>query len=540
RQIVIQNKVRVEKAITEKRIEYYTNISHEFKTPLSLILSPVEELIQSHKSSDFAKQKGMQIRKNATYLKRLIEQILDFRKIREGKMQLKVSEVNLVEFFREIYLVFLPLANKMGIIFDYDCSMEICMGYVDVRQLEKITYNLVSNAFRYTPSGKEVKLVLNLNPADQKIEMRVEDQGDGIDEQELPKIFDRFYNSKNSSGIGLFFTKEMVNLHHGEIDAYNNEKGGASFRFQIPIAKAAYSDDEINVNSQPQIAFNLKSIDDIEAIVSNRIVAENVHHHVVDYIETILVIEDNDEMRNYLSSELSEKYKVIEAGDGERGIELAKANQPDLILSDVIMPKVNGYDLTQALKENFDTSHIPIILLTGESSEEKQILGAKCGADDFIVKPFNKEYLLTKIEKTIISRKKLRKRFERDMVNQVKQNGSQSSRESEFMSKVQELINLNLSSPDLNVEFLVEKIGISRTLFFKRMKSASGYAPNEYLRIIKMKEAAKLLTTTDKSISEISYAVGFTDSNYFSKTFKKHFGETPSVYKHANIKKSLI
>lgn len=540
RQIVIKNKIRVEKAINEKRIEYYTNISHEFKTPLSLILSPVEELIQSHKSSDFAKQKGMQIRRNATYLKRLIDQILDFRKIREGKMQLKVSEVNLIEFFREIYMVFLPLSNKMGILFDYDYNVDKGEGYADIRQLEKIIYNLISNAFRHTPVGKEVRLVVNFSAADQMVEIRVEDEGEGIDEQELPKIFERFYNSKSSTGIGLFFTREMVNLHHGEIDVYNNEKGGASFRIQIPISKAAYAEDEIDDISQPQIAFNLKSIDDIEAIVSNRITSDSVHRHVVDYIETVLVIEDNDEMRNYLSSELSKKYKVVEAGDGERGIELAKIHQPDLILSDVIMPKVNGYELSQTLKENFDTSHIPIILLTGESTDEKRIMGVKSGADDFIVKPFNKDYLLAKIEKTITSRKKLRKRFERDVVNQIKQNGNESSRESEFMSKVQELISLNLSNPDLNVEFLVEKMAYSRTLFFKRMKAASGYAPNEYLRITKMKEAARMLTTTDKSISEISYAVGFTDSNYFSKTFKKHFGETPSVYKHANTKKSLI
>lgn len=540
RQIIFQNSIKVEKAITEKRIEYYTNISHEFKTPLSLIISPVEEIILSPKSNDFARQKGIQIKKNAIYLKRLIEQILEFRKLREGKMRLSVAPVNLVEFFREIYQVFLPLSKKMDLKFEYEYNPPEIEGYADVLQLEKVVYNLLSNAFRFTPKGKHVKLKL-WSPSDNSfVQIVVEDEGVGIDPLELPRIFERFYNSKSSSGIGLFFTKEIVLHHKGEIEVENNERGGASFNIKIPILRSAYSPEEVVVKSNPQLVFNLKSIDDIEIIVSGKTEKERIHHHVADYMETILIAEDNAELRQYLSVELSENFKVLEADNGETALQIAREKQPVLILSDVIMPKMNGYELTRRLKEDFDTSHIPVILLTAESSEEQKMMGVECGADDFVVKPFSLNYLLTKIEKTILQRKKLKNRFERDSLIQSTALASDSSKASDFMKTVQETMMKNLANVDLNVEFLVSSIGISRTLFFKKMKMATGYAPNEYMRIVKMKEAARMLLAGNKTISEISTAVGFNDSNYFGKTFKKHFGQTPSDFKASHSKQSLI
>lgn len=539
KQISIQNSAKVEKAITEKRIEYYTNISHEFKTPLSLILNPVEELISSNKSSEFARHKGMQIKKNAVYLKRLIDQILDFRKIRAGQMQLKVSEINIFDFLREIYLVFLPLANKMKIVFDYECKNENIKGYVDVKQLEKITYNLLSNAFRFTPAEKAVKLSLKINSTSQQIELCVEDEGEGIGEKELPKIFDRFYNNKFSSGIGLFFIREIVMLHHGEIDAFNNVRGGASFRVRIPVAKEVYTKEEIDDNSVNQISFNLQPVDEIATIVSNSSMIYNVHRHNVDYLQTLLVVDDNDVMRNYLCSELSNKYKIIEANDGLKVMELVKQNLPSLILCDANMNGISGFELTQMIKENFDTSHIPVILLSGDSSDEKRLMGARCGADEFIIKPFDLNYLQTRIEKIILDRKKIRDRYERDSKIQDGLNEN-ISREMVFINTVQDIIKQNLSNPNLNVDFLVDKFGISRTLFFKRMKSAKGYAPNEFIRIVRMKEAAALITSTERSITEIGSMVGYSDSNYFSKTFKKHFGKTPSEFKNEKNRNNSI
>ena len=531
RQIIIQNRIRIEKGITEKRIEYYTNISHEFKTPLSLILNPVEEIILSHKSSDFAKEKGLQIKRNAIYLKRLIDQILDFRKLREGRMQLKVSEVNLIEFFREIYLVFLPLAQKMGILFDYEYNIDSFKGYIDIRQIEKVIYNLLSNAFRFTPAGKHVFLKLQANELNKQIIIKVEDEGVGIEEEEMSKIFDRFYNSKNSTGIGLFYTKEIVVMHKGEIRATNNPNSGATFTVQLPVDKANYQDYEIVHNVSSQLAFDLNSIDDIEVIVSNVTASDKVRQHVAGYMETILVVEDNLDMRKYLSSELSVRYKIIEAKNGEAGIALARQQKPVLILSDVMMPVMDGYQMTKVLKDDFDTSHIPIILITAESSEENRLKATECGADDFIVKPFQLNYLLAKVEQTITQRKKLKERYERDISKNAMPQEDTFRVESVFMEKIQNLVIDNLANSKLNVDFLVTEMKISRTLFFKKMKAASGYAPNEYLRMVKMKEAARLIKTTDKTINEISAAVGFSDSNYFGKTFKRHFGMAPSEYK---------
>jgi signal transduction histidine kinase/ligand-binding sensor domain-containing protein/AraC-like DNA-binding protein len=532
RQIIMQNNARVEHALNEKRIEYYTNISHEFKTPLSLILGPVDEIIMNHKSSDFAIKKGLQIKKNAIYLKRLIDQILDFRKMREGKMQLKVSEINIVEFFREIYMVFLPLAQKLGVNFDYSYNIDKYYGFCDMRQLEKVFYNLLSNAFRFTPGGKTVQMQIEIDKESGRLTASVADNGTGIDEQELPHIFDRFYNSKTSTGIGLFFTKEIITLHKGEIGVDNNDAGGATFTIQIPVARNAYVADEIDGITQKRDAFDLNSIDDIEILVSSQQANYKVNHRSADYLETILVVEDNEEMRRYLASELSVKYNVLEAGNGEEGIELARKHMPNLILSDLVMPKIDGYELTRELKETYDTSHIPIILLTGEESDEKKLKGVECGADDYVIKPFNINYLLTKIEKVIVQRKKLKKRLEQDVEDQAAGKISNSLKtDHSFLEKVNELVMNNISDPSLNVDFLVERTKMSRTLFFKKMKSASGYAPNEYLRIIRMKEAARLMSSTDKTVSEISSSVGFNDSNYFSKSFKKHFGETPTEYK---------
>lgn len=532
RQIKIKHSIRIDKEITEKRMEYYTNLSHEFKTPLSLIISPIEEILYSHKSSSLVQQKGMQIKKNAIYLNRLINQILDFRKIREGRMKLEVSEIDIIELLREIYLIFLPLSKRMGIHFDYVFNEETHFGYADSRHIEKVVYNLLSNAFRFSTEGKKVELIANVDKSNNEVFLNVIDQGPGISEDEIDKIFQRFYDSKHSSGIGLFYTKELVNLHKGDISVSNNTKGGANFAVSIPLSRKTYTDTE-TVEKKSGKAFTLKSISDIEVIVGQTNINNESHRHTAEYYETVLVVEDNEEMRNYIKSCLSNKYKVIEAEDGAVGLELAINKQPTLIISDISMPTMDGYDMVRNLKSNFDTSHIPIFLVTAESSEEQKIFALECGADDFITKPFNVSLLMAKIEHIINQRKKLKERFERD--NSLQEEGiSKGENKVDFLSQVQELVVSNMSNEQMNVDSLVDKMGYSRTLFYKKMRSYSGYAPNEYIRIVRMKEAAKLLTSTDKTVNEISSLVGISDSNYFSKIFKKHFGESPSFYKSNN------
>ncbi|MDA3854055.1 MAG: response regulator, partial [Bacteroidales bacterium] len=533
RQVSIQNKVRLENAITEKRIEYYTNLSHEFKTPLSLILGPVEEIISSQKSSIFAQQKGLQIKKNAIYIKRLIDQILDFRKIREGKMKLRVSEVNIIEFFREIYLVFLPLSKKMGIQFDFEYDESKYIGFADTSHIEKIAYNLLSNAFRFSSEGKRVRLMVSIDPTKKELHFSVVDQGPGISQEEIGKIFQRFYDSKHSSGIGLFYTQELVSLHKGEIAVKNNSDEGAHFHVSIPLSKKTYDENEMT-NKKVGLAFDLRDISDIETIVSQDDMPEIEHKHLVDYFETILVVEDNVEMRNYLRNSLSDKHKVLVAKDGQEGLDIAQSKQPTLILSDVAMPVMDGYEMVRRLKSNFDTSHIPVFLVTAESSEEQKMFAMECGVDDFISKPFSLSFLLARVEHVITQRKRLKERFERDNEPNNETVVDTNVKKSNFLTHVQELVIDNMSNEQMNVEFLVEKMGYSRTLFYKKMRSFSGYAPNEYIRIVRMKEPARLLTTSDRTINEISSLVGISDSNYFSKMFKKHFGESPSAYKYNN------
>ena len=540
RQVVMRNENRIEKALNERRIQYYTNISNDFKTPLSLILNPAEEILQSHKSSSLAKDNALIIKKNATYLKRLIEQILEFRKIREGKMQLLVNEINLIEFFREVYLMFLPLAKRMEVTFDYKFNIDAFIGFADIRILEKIVYNLLSNAFRYTPTGRNIQLVVEINNKQNLLSMKVQDDGPGINENDLPKIFDRFYERSSSSGIGLFFTRELVLLHKGEIRAQNNPKRGATFEVSIPVTAESYENTEIAQIRAPQTAFDLNAITDIEMLLANRRkTTDTALQHNQDYFNKVLLVSSDDNLRTYLSLELARDFNVVEANSGSLGVELANERQPDLILCDVNTSDINGFELTKLIKQNFNTSYIPVILLSNIESEETWIDSAECGADELIIKPFNLKYLIIKVSTTIVKWKKLKERFERDLVaEEIKEVPIHVDKQ--MIDKVQTVIDQNLANPDLNVEFIANTIGISRTLFYKRMKKQSGFAPNQYLNLVRMKEAAHLLSTTNKSVSEISNSVGFADSNYFCKTFKKHYGKTPTTYKQIKTGKGII
>lgn len=520
RQIKTKHQIEFTEKINEKKLKYYTNISHEFKTPLTMILSPAEDILKDEQATPEIITYATHIRRNAAYLLELVEQILDFRKIREEKMPLAVVHLNITAFIRNIFYVFKPLAEKSDIDFLLFLPKQDIHGYLDPKILEKILFNLLSNAFKHTPANKRIELLMDTTPLG-RLKISVRDEGKGMGKKALSRLFERFYRSENSSGLGLFFVKELVLLHKGKIEVESEFNRGTTFNLDLPIYKSAYEDSEIS-NTRPASTPPAPSI--IAGLPSTppKVAAQ-------DHTDRILIIDDNEEMRHYIANKLKAKYQVQQAANGEEGFRLAIQEIPDIIICDVMMPVLDGIATTEALRKNFNTSHIPIILLTANSSEEKRFEGIETGADDYITKPFDYTYLLLKIESLIQQRKQLRTHFQQAPELSA-DTLTRSDRDKMFIQQVTDIINKNLGAEAFSVELLAKKMNCSRTNFYKKMRGITGETPHEFIRTLQMKKAALLLKETNESVADIAYQVGYNDANYFSKSFKKHFGKTPKTY----------
>lgn len=524
RQISAKHKVELADTLNEKKLKYYTNISHEFKTPLTLILGPVEDILEEENTSESVLQSAKHIKKNANYLYNLVEQILDFRKINAGKMKLNVSHIDIVSFLQNVHTEFLPLAQKEEIELLFHAESPSIYGYIDVHMIKKAVYNLISNAIKFTPANKSIEISVGINKATQMLTIAVSDEGSGIKKKDLKQLFERFYRSENSSGIGLFYVRELVNSHKGKVDVESVHQEGSTFTISLPIDKEAYAEDEIQEGT---VSIEVPAPN---AITSDEIaIPENKNKHD----STLLIIEDNEEMRNYLVAKFEPFFNVLKAENGKLGLKAAISKAPDIVVCDVMMPVMDGIETTKNLRENFNTSHIPIILLTANSSELKKVEGLETGANDYITKPFNFKHLKLKIDTLISQRKKLIENFtlNPEIPVDVLTNSDQDQL---FLEKVKELIEENIGKHDFNVDSLSAQMGYSRTIFYKKMKSISGVTPLAFISTIQMKKAALLLKNTPHSITDISIMVGFNDTNYFSKTFKKHFGQTPKAYQLEN------
>jgi signal transduction histidine kinase/ligand-binding sensor domain-containing protein/DNA-binding response OmpR family regulator len=525
RQISAKHKMEYGDKLNEKKLKYYTNISHEFKTPLTLILGPAQDIVDDNDASQEVITSAKQIKKNAGYLLNLIEQILDFRKIREEKMTLSVEYTNISTFVKNIYDEFKPLATKKNINFANNSSQQI-NGYIDSKVLTKIIYNLLSNAFKFTPSNKSVTVSTDLDAKARVLKLSVQDEGKGINKKDQSMLFERFQRSENSSGIGLFYVKELVSTHKGDIKLTSEQGKGTIFAISIPISKENYNRDEFAddiLNENATVYTTQIDEGEIEIAESRKSEFEN----------SILIIEDNHEMREYLAKKFKNNYSVLTAENGKIGLDIAVNQSPDMIICDVMMPVMDGIETVKNLRKNFNTSHIPVILLTANSSEEKKLEGIETGADDYITKPFNFKLLKLKIDNLVNQRKKIIQSFNTDPdlpANIL----TKSDMDKDFIEKVKQLIEENLGEPDFTVNTLSSKVGYSRTNFYKKMKGITGETPNGFISTIQMKRAAVLLKETDYAITDVSVLVGFNDKNYFSKLFKKHFGITPKAYQIEN------
>jgi len=526
-----------ETALNQMKLKFFTNISHEFRTPLSLISGPLNELLEEKNlGHPVVKEHLKMIKRNSDRLLRLINQLMDFRKVMQGNMKLSVKKGYLSEFAKQVADTFMAAAAQKHINFQTDIEERNIPCWFDHEKVETILINLLSNAFKYTPENG--RILLELSYKDKYALITVSDSGPGIRDEDKEKIFDRFYQSQynqdhgeTGTGIGLALVKDFIEMHKGSITLYDAEENkGAKFQVKIGIGKELFNDDEI-----------VNDIDDKKT--SKPAKQQNPSQHPDSFKDDdkdkplILIVEDNPDVRQYLKNILSDEYRTETAPDGVKGMELASATLPALIISDVMMPQMDGFTFCKKIKDNFITSHIPVILLTALEGTESKIEGIDQGADAYITKPFDKKVLISQINNLIQSRKKLKERFTEqwDFVEDI----ATSSSDKLFIKRAAELVEEKMQDPQFNVSEMVKEMKVSRTLLHMKLRELTGQSTSEFIRTIRLKQAAKLLKKGEMNISEVTYAVGFNDPKYFSKSFKSLFGLTPSQFQKGDASSGI-
>lgn len=514
-------KRRIEEEANKAKLQFFTNISHELRTPLTLIADPVNYIIHDDNLNSQQRSMLQIVQRNVLVLTQLVSEILDFRKVQNGKMELRLSDFNLAESMKQWIKLFSVSAQKKHITISMDAPDTIMLR-ADQDKIERICYNLLSNALKYTSEGGEISLMAKEEGG--RVMISVADNGCGISSDELPYIFDRFYQAKNAgrgTGIGLAIVKAFTELHHGEVSATSIEGKGSTFTIHIPVRQKG------EVTNQP--------IEKIEQLVEPSSAQEvpNQARHIDELIQPyqtdkpeVLIIDDNIDIRTYLRSVLSEKYNVSEAADGKVGLELARKIVPDIVLSDIMMPVMDGLAFCQQLKTDKAISHIPVILLTARSLDEQRAEGYEHGADAYLSKPFSLRLLLSRIDNLIESRKKLNQTWSKGVEDDEIGNISNEIDKS-FLKQLRKIIQENLANSDLSVEQIGDEIGLSRVQLYRKVKALTGYSPVEIVRKARLTRARHLLQTTERTVSEVAYAVGFSTPSYFSKCYKDEFGENP-------------
>lgn len=525
------------KEAQEIRDRIFANISHEFRTPLTLIKNPVEMLLSNERRNDLREQYKL-ILQNTNRLLILVNQLLDLSKIESGMMSLHVRNIDLVEEVRICAASFESAASLSKISFSLTLPDKPVKVWVDRDCIEKILINLLSNAFKFTPEGGSVTvtihpLLLNEQVNGDFIEIKVSDTGIGIPTDQLDKIFERFYqvNSSNSNisggtGIGLAHTKELVELHNGEIIVASEEGTGSTFTVKLRSGKDHFSNIQIVEEEEKEEVHFLSSTGEVEI---TPIMNEN-ELMLNESKPLLLIIDDSSEMRKFMRMILDESYSVSEAENGIEGIQCAIESIPDIIISDVMMPKMNGYEVCSQLKTDERTSHIPVILLTAKASMESKLEGLETGADAYLTKPFNQKELSVRVKNLIAQRKLLREKFGREQF--IKSDlSSIPSLDKAFLNKVKEAIEKNLGDETFSVEQLASKVALSRSQLHRKLCGLVNHTPGEFILAVRLEHAAYMIKQNTGSISEIAYSTGFNTPNYFAKCFRKKFGCSPTEYR---------
>ena len=570
----LKHEVSVEQQISDIKLRFFTNISHELRTPLTLIAGPVEQVLKNDKLPADAREQLVVVERNTNRMLRLVNQILDFRKIQNKKMKMQVQQLNVVAFVRKIMDNFESVAEEHNIDFLFQTEKEALNLWVDADKFEKIVFNLLSNAFKYTPNGKMITVFIREDEG--TVSVGVQDQGIGIAENKRKSLFVRFENlvDKNifnqaSSGIGLSLVKELVEMHKATISVDSRLGEGSCFKVDFLKGKEHYNssvefilEDSVAPLSMERIVDIANSSLQTEAAIVDasdlKVSAAKEEAEESSSKELMLLVEDNQELRSFLRSIFASTYRVVEASDGMEGWSKALKYLPDIIISDVMMPEKDGIEMTRELRADMTTSHIPIILLTAKTTIESKLEGLEYGADDYITKPFSATYLQARVENLLMQRKKLQN-FYRDSLTHVTvsetpvaqgetltvhaSTGPESSAAEEpampemspndrkFMDKLVDLMEQNMDNGELVVDDLVRELAVSRSVFFKKLKTLTGLAPIEFIKEMRIKRAAQLIETGEFNMTQISYMVGINDPRYFSKCFKAQVGMTPTEYR---------
>ncbi|SFB80859.1 Signal transduction histidine kinase [Parapedobacter composti] len=522
-----------ERELHESKVQFFTNISHEIKTPLTLILTPIEQLTTFCKDN-LAIQKQLQtMKENGDRLLKLINQLLDMRRFETGNEHLLAEKRDMVSFVEDTVEAFRPMAEQKHIQLETVTPLAVLVNDFDADKLEKVINNLLSNAFKFTPEGGEIRVSLTLDRSSspEVAVITVSDNGIGIREDEMERIFQPFQrgsvNKSDGTGIGLAYSKSLVELHGGTISVSSNRGKGkpnrTTFFVRIPVTEDNTTE-QFRLNDSGETP-QLRGKPDLP------LAHQGQHTRVVDPSKpyTLLVVEDNDAMRRYLSDTLSHEYNVLEAANGAEGLDLALAHAPDLIVSDYMMPEMDGFELCRRVKEHMLISHVPFILLTARTPIQYEIEGLETGADDYIVKPFNLTLLLLKIKNMLLNKTRLQEKFKTKITLEPSGFNLESPDE-KLLKKVLSFIDERLSDSDLNVDDICEHIGLSRAQLYRKMKALTGLSIVDIVKEIRLKRAKQLLTDRKFNVNEISFLVGFNDPDYFRKCFKSHFGYSPSEY----------
>lgn len=523
--------------LNQVKLRFFTNISHEFRTPLTVIIGQLEMLLRTHEQNQLLGTSLQKIYRNSLQLQELITELLDFRKQTQGYMTLKVSRRNVVNDVEEYYRMFREYAEQKQINYKFVKTTEHIELWYDVRQMKKVMNNLISNAFKYTPKNGEI--VVAVRRKEQEVLIEVTDTGKGIAAKDIARIFDRFYQTEDmesssyiGTGIGLSLSKGIVELHHGTIDVYSDPGVETTFCVHLKMGKEHFKKEEICEQPQgEQPAIEDERVGEIPVVLLQ---GENESETVSELKAgncKILIVEDSDNLRDMLANLFAPFYTVVTAVDGQEGLEKVQEEMPDIVVSDIMMPRMSGMELCKAIKENIDTCHIPVVLLTAKTAIDSTLEALKTGADDYITKPFNVQLLLSRCNNLVNSRIMMQEKFSKQpqSTHRILANNEMDK---EFIDKAMEIVQKHMGDPDFNMDMFAREVGIARTKLFIKLKAISGQTPAEFILTIRLKEATVMLKNNPGlNIMEISDRLGFSSPKYFRKCFKDKYHVTPQEYR---------
>ena len=529
----LRQRVKVEQQVTDIKLRFFTNISHELRTPLTLIVAPIDNILQNERISQSVRSQLEIVQSNGQRMLRMVNQLLEFRKVQNQKMKLKLQQTMLSSLVVETSANFKKEAYEKHIQFEIENRAEDSTVWVDRQRMDTILWNLLSNAFKFTPAGKTIRVIIDSKPG--FVTLAVQDEGIGIAPEKRSVLFERFSSNNElnntgitGTGIGMNLTKELVDLHHGYIDVESEVGKGTTITILLHTGKEHFGDDVEFLADEETVAPPT-----VAPTFEDKM--EQLEGDAQDSARTILVVDDSVDMRNFLTNILSHDYHVLTASDGAEAEEIIRTKAVDLVVTDLMMPNVDGLELTQFIKRNKDYDFIPVILLTAKTAIESRLQAMEDGADDYVTKPFEPEYLRARIHNILVQRNQLEQSYRERLMRLEPQKADEPIPSDSFLAKLLDVMERQMDNNTLTVDEMVDEMGMGRTVFFNKLKSLTGLSPVEFIREMRIKRAAQLLEEQRYNITEVTYMVGMNDSRYFAKCFKNTYGVTPSEYRRAAL-----